>query len=319
MRNTTNRTSSTCARSGSTVATIEMATPATRGPPSVVSRIAYRGPLPFAHRGLSEAKPYRRLGRAKLDPASHYPLATHYGRHGMEDIRSLEDLLDLQTVDSEIDRLLEQRGSLPILAEYRAANSRSKRLAADIASRSAHLREVDLAEDKIEGEMRIDEEKLGREERRLYAGGLSARDAGHLRDEVTMLRTRISTREDEALALIAQREALQTEIDELESRRGGTVEHESRLEGEIQREWARIDEHVSRLREKRDGITPMIDAALVELYEEIRPSKEGVAAAPLVDGVCGGCHLRLSAAERSQALKAHPPRCVHCQRILSPR
>jgi hypothetical protein len=237
----------------------------------------------------------------------------------MEDIRSLEDLLDLQAVDSEIDRLIEQRGSLPILAEYRAANTLSKRLAADIASRSTHLREVDLAEDKIEGEMRIDEEKLEREERRLYAGGLSARDAGHLRDEVTMLRTRISTREDEALALIDQREALQMEIDGLEARRGGVVETETRLEGDIQREWARIDDQVARLREKRGGIIPMIDPELVELYEEIRPSKEGVAAAALVDGVCGGCHLKLSAAEWSQAVKATPPRCVHCRRILSPR
>jgi hypothetical protein len=237
----------------------------------------------------------------------------------MEDIRSLEDLLDLQAVDSEIDRLVEQRGSLSLLGEYRTANTLSKRLAADIAGRSSHLREVDLAEDKIEGEMRIDEEKLEREERRLYAGGLSARDAGHLRDEVAMLRTRVSTREDEALALIDQREALQAEIDALEERRRGVVETEKRLEGEIQREWARIDDNVARLREKRSGIVPMIDPALIELYDEIRPSKEGVAAAALVDGVCGGCHLRLSAAERSEALKAHPPRCVHCRRILSPR
>lgn len=237
----------------------------------------------------------------------------------MEDIRSLEDLLDLQAVDSEIDRLVEQRGSLSLLGEYRTANTLSKRLAADIAGRSSHLREVDLAEDKVEGEMRIDEEKLEREERRLYAGGLSARDAGHLRDEVAMLRTRISTREDEALALIDQREGLQAEIDALEERRRGVVEAENRLEGEIQREWARIDENVVRLREKRSGIVPMIDPELVELYEKIRPSKEGVAAAALVDGVCGACHLRLSAAERSEALKSHPPRCVHCHRILSPR
>lgn len=237
----------------------------------------------------------------------------------MEDIRSLEDLLDLQAVDSEIDRLIEQRGSLPILTEYRAANALSKRLASDIAQRSTHLREVDLAEDKIEGEMRIDEEKLEREERRLYAGGLSARDAGHLRDEVAMLRTRVSTREDEALSLIEQREVLQAEIDELEARRVQAVEAETRLEAEIQREWARIDDKVTRLREKRGGIVPLIASDLVELYEGIRPTKEGVAAAPLVDGVCGGCHLRLSAAEQSQALRANPPRCVHCWRILSPR
>jgi hypothetical protein len=237
----------------------------------------------------------------------------------MEDIRSLEDLLDLQAVDSEIDRLLEQRGRLPILAEYRTANTRAKRLAAEIGSLSDRIRQVDLAEDKAEGEMKLDEEKLEREERRLYAGGLSARDAGHLRDEVEMLRSRVSTREDEALALIDERDVLQGDLDDLERERAETAALERSLEADIQAEWGRIDEQVARLRERREGILPGIDPALLELYDEIRPSQEGVAAVPLIDGVCGGCHLTLSAAERSQALKGHPPRCVHCRRILAPR
>lgn len=237
----------------------------------------------------------------------------------MEDIRSLEDLLDLQGVDSAIDRLVEQRGSLPILEQYRKAHRTSQRLGAEISELSTRLKAVDLEEDKAEGEMKIDEVKLEREERRLYAGGLSARDAEHLRNEVIMLRGRISTREDEALGLIDQRDLLQKEIDELTLQHGEATELENRLEGEIQREWARIDEQVSRLRVKRVELTPLVDAELLELYEEIRPSKEGLAAVPLADGVCGGCHLTLSAAERSDALKAFPPRCVHCQRILAPR
>ena len=237
----------------------------------------------------------------------------------MEDIRSLEDLLDLQSVDSEIDRLIEQRGSLPVLEDYRSANSRAKRLANEITSLSEQRREVDLAEDKAEGEMNMDEEKLEREERRLYAGGLSARDAEHLRNEVEMLRKRISAREDEALALIGQREELQKEIDELDRERVEVVALEEQLEGDIQKEWARIDGQVARLQERRQQIVTGIDPDLLELYEDIRPSMEGVAAVPLIDGVCGGCHLTLSAAERSQALKAHPPRCVHCRRILAPR
>jgi hypothetical protein len=237
----------------------------------------------------------------------------------MEDIRSLEDLLDLQAVDSEIDRLVEQRGSLPILEDYRTAHQASQRLTSEISERSGRLKEIDLAEDKAEGEMRLDEEKLEREERRLYAGGLSARETEHLRNEVNMLRERTSAREDEALGLIDQRDALQVEIEELQAHQRAAAELEERLESDIQREWSRIDEQVSRLREKRNGIAPLVEPDLLELYEAIRPTKEGVAAVPLVAGVCGGCHLTLSAAERLQALKASPPRCVHCRRILAPR
>ena len=39
----------------------------------------------------------------------------------MEDLRSLEDLLDLHQVDRQIDRLLERRSSLPELDLYKGA------------------------------------------------------------------------------------------------------------------------------------------------------------------------------------------------------
>ena len=41
----------------------------------------------------------------------------------MEELRSLNDLLDLQQVDTQIDRLIEQRQNLPALEEYRTADA----------------------------------------------------------------------------------------------------------------------------------------------------------------------------------------------------
>ena len=237
----------------------------------------------------------------------------------LEDIRSLEDLIDLQAVDSDIDRLLDRRGSLPELAAFRAAHQALARLDAAIAAASAALKQIDLAEDRAEGEMGLDEEKLVREERRLYAGGLTARDATHLRDEVDMLRTRVSQREDEALALIDQREQGQQALEALQAERAITATKRAELEAVIGSAWADIDASVARLEAKKADVVPLIDPDLIELYRQIRPSMEGVAVAVLVDGVCGGCHLRLSAAEETQALRAVPPRCHHCRRILVPR
>lgn len=237
----------------------------------------------------------------------------------MEDIRSLEDLLDLQSVDSEIDRLLDRRASLPELVAYRRAHLTVTRLDAAIAAATESVRTVDLAEDRTEGEMKLDEDKLAREERRLYAGGLSARDATNLRDEVEMLRRRISTREDEALALIEKRDAGQQDLDSLKAQRVETAAEKDRLDATIKEAWSAIDADIARLEARKTEIVPLIDPDLLSLYDEIRPSHEGVAVASLIDGVCGGCHLRLSAAEEIQALRAVPPRCHHCRRILAPR
>ena len=61
---------------------------------------------------------------------------------------------------------------------------------------------------------------------------------------------------------------------------------------------------------------PLIPEDLLALYEELRPIKEGVAIGRLVDSICGGCHLRLTAAERLDVTRSEPTRCIHCRRIL---
>ncbi len=68
---------------------------------------------------------------------------------------------------------------------------------------------------------------------------------------------------------------------------------------------------------ERETIAPDIDPEVLELYEDLRRQKKGIGAAALVDGVCQGCHEKLSAMEldklkRSEDLK----RCEYCRRIL---
>lgn len=234
----------------------------------------------------------------------------------MEDLKSLEDLLDLQAVDSQIDRLLERRSGLPELEAYRAAHQRASELEAEMSGLSARIREIDLASDKSDGELKIDEEKAHREEQRLYAGGLSARDAEHLRAEVEMLRRRISKREDEFLGLMEEREGLDEALQRLDAEKGAVEGDRDLIEATIAAAWKEIDSEVARLEEKKAAVVTLIDAELLALYEEVRSASEGVAVARLAEGVCGGCHLALSAAERVQAARGSPPRCIHCRRIL---
>jgi uncharacterized protein len=237
----------------------------------------------------------------------------------MEEIGSLEALLDVQGVDIEIDRLLARRSSLPSLEQYKEAHRRLTRVERELDAAREHMRDIGRALDRAEGEMGLDEEKLEREERRLYAGGLSARDATHLRDEVEMLRRRISDREDEVLSLMEQRESAESRLAELEAAQAEVTAEKTRLDGEISTEWAEIDEEVESLEARRSRMTGAVAGDLLDLYESLRPIKDGVAIAVFAGRVCGGCHLALSAAEEVQALKGSPPRCLHCRRILVPR
>ncbi len=235
----------------------------------------------------------------------------------MQELRSLADLLDLQAVDSEIDRLLHRRQSLPELEQYRVAHEAAQGIAARLETEEAELKQAELALDKSEGELGLLEQKLTQEERRLYAGGMSARETGNMQHEVESLRTRRTTMEEGVLELLDQRETLEgiavASRTELEAAR----KLEATLEGAVASEWKVIDVEIAAKEARKNDIAPLVPDPLAALYERLR-QRDPVAIARLIDGVCGGCHLRLSPAELIEALAEDPPRCVHCRRIVVP-
>jgi uncharacterized protein len=234
----------------------------------------------------------------------------------LEEFRSLEDLFDLQVVDLEIDRLLHRRQTLSELEQYRLAHERGAALDARLADAEGRSRQAELAADKAQGELDVAEDKKKREERRLYAGGIGARDAENLRKEVEMLGRLASEREDQILELIDAREKAEAELAELRAERESAQAEKDRLGATIKEEWRVIDADIARAEARKRAIIPLITPDLISLYEELRPHKEGVAVGRLADGICGGCHLRLSAAEQVEVLRDFPPRCMHCRRIL---
>ena len=237
----------------------------------------------------------------------------------MEELKSLADLLDLQDVDLQIDRLLQHRQSLPELDQYKAAHARLLAITSDHSDAEAALRALSLELDKTSGELDITEERLAAEQNRLYAGGMSARDADYLRREVEMLDRKKGTMEEQTLELMERRDEQEKARDALAATLAEAREEEARLEAVIGEAWRAIDAELGIKEAKKAEIVPMVAPDLLGLYEELRPVKDGgVAVARLVDGVCGACHLTLTPAEQIEAKRSDPPRCIHCRCILVP-
>jgi len=234
----------------------------------------------------------------------------------LQEFKSLADLLDLQEVDLQIDRLLAQRTDLPELGEYKAAHKASLAAAKQLEDAQARAKEVGMALDKNEGELEILETKIDQSELRLFAGGLSAKEAENMRLDIKNQKTRQSDMETQVLTLIDQNESVSSEVVEGEGRVATTQADEKRLESAVAQEWKKIDAEMARREERKTAIVAIIPEELLEKYEKLRLSKEGVAVSRLADGTCGGCHLVLSAAEQAEAAKDDPPRCIHCLRLL---
>lgn len=234
----------------------------------------------------------------------------------MRKLNEFDDLLDLQAIDLEIDGLLEERSTLPALDQYKVAHEAAAVASAELETAQEEAKRIRLALDKSDGELTIGEEKRDAEERRLYAGGLNARETGALMAEVEMLKKQTAEMEAQTLALMDERDNHQVVVDAKTAALEEITTNEERLKGVIKTAWAELDAEIARQEERKLGVVKLVEPEMMEAYEELRPIKDGVAVGRLIDGICGGCHLRLNEAEQLQAAKGSPARCVHCRRLL---
>lgn len=232
------------------------------------------------------------------------------------ELTSLADLLDLQEIDLQIDRLLDQRQSLPELEAYKTVHEQVRQGETELDQAAAVLKQKELDLDKAEGELQLLEIKLEEHETRLFAGGMSGRETEHMRLEVQSLKAQKGSLEERVLGMLEDidpvREGvatIQADIDKLNARK-------SELEASIKEQWKTIDAELARKEERKQGALAPIDSELLDLYDKLRGIKEGVAVAAYDHGVCGGCHMTLSPAEQEETFEADLPRCVHCRRIL---
>lgn len=231
-------------------------------------------------------------------------------------LTSLADLLDLQGIDLQIDRLLDQRQSLPELDGYKKAHERGQAQQGEREVAAAELRQLELDLDKAEGELELLEIKLGEHETRLFAGGMSGRETEHMRLEVQSLKGQQGALEEKVLKMLDNIEPARAELKRIDDELAELASLKAELESVIKSQWKTIDAELARKEERKQEALAPIDADLLEMYEKLREIKEGVAVAAYDHGVCDGCHMALSPAEQDEAFKSDLPRCVHCRRIL---
>lgn len=236
----------------------------------------------------------------------------------MNEIPGLADLLDVQAVDSATDRLLADREGMPEMAEHAAAAQAAAAAAAVRDRTNDQLREVDKEAKRVEGELQSAEQTLNEKERRLYAGGMGAREADTMRMDVENLRKQNSAMEDELLELLEKRETDASAAQEAEEAAAETERAKRKLAEIIARKQSEIDVQLAAQETRRGEATTAVPPDLLELYEELRQRRGGVVAGVLNGRSCGACHMEMSMAEYEEVVEEFPPRCIHCRAIVVP-
>jgi hypothetical protein len=228
-------------------------------------------------------------------------------------------LLDLQAADTAIAQLTHRRSTLPELAALVALAEQSGRLADDVVDVETRLSDIVQDQRRLENEVDVVRTRAGRDEQRLQAGGLPAKELEGLQHEITSLARRQSTLEDELLEVMELRESADAQAADIAGRRSALGIERARLESDRDAAITEIDSAAALRGAERAGIAAELPADLLALYERARAHSGGVGAAQLRQRRCEGCHIELSGSEVA-ALRAAAPdevvRCDNCRRIL---
>ena len=235
----------------------------------------------------------------------------------MED-EALQRLLDLQSEDSAIKRCEERRASLPEALQLKQVSAQLAELEADSEIARKQLDEITREHHRLEGEIGIADQKIQKEEQRLFSGAVSnPKELGSLQAEVAMLKRKKGDLEDQLLEVMLQRDESTSTVDNLEKERSDTAHHAQSLEKTVAQLIIELDGELEEHRLRRTEIAPLIPEELLSLYERIRPAKGGVGAAALVDSTCQGCHTKLPSKEAERLRHERGlQRCDNCGRIL---
>lgn len=231
-----------------------------------------------------------------------------------------DDLLQVQEHDTAADRLRHRRDHLPEAAELNAVEDELAQLEATLAEVEGRAAEAGRLQRRLEGELSLVESKLADLDAKLYSGAVTVpRELQAMQGEGDTLRARRSDLEDQVLEAMGEREPLDAEVVGLEKRRSELDEAGARLRAAVAEAQAAVDRELAVELDARAAAAAAIPPDLAALYEQLRAHLGGVAAAPLVNGRCGGCHLALPATEIDR-LRKEPPetlvRCEQCSRIL---
>ena len=230
-----------------------------------------------------------------------------------------ERLLALQQIDSDILKINHKIKSSPLNSQLDGINrelSENKNLLIAAETEKSDIQH-ELSKSEIDVEQVIS--RIEKDEKRLASGGGTPKELEQIQHELETLARRRSELEDIELEIMVRIEEVSSRVQAIKEKISVLESDSLKLQSDLSLEKNQLDSAKQQSLAARDVLAPQINNELIALYEKIRSASDGVGAAQLLGESCGGCHLKLNAAE-IERVKSLPDdelvRCEECRRIL---
>ncbi|SIO89950.1 zinc ribbon domain-containing protein [Nocardiopsis sp. JB363] len=229
-------------------------------------------------------------------------------------------LLDLQELDSELERLDHRLHNLPEIAEVAELKQRADALEADLMTSQTKASDIQRHQRKAESDVDQVRTRADRNAKRLDSGAITnAKDLQNLQSEIESLGRRQTELEEVVLEVMEEAETVNADVVRLGEEREAAVAKVTEVTARRDTAAAEIQWDRTRVKQDRERVSGDIPDELMKLYDKLRDQYDGVAAAPLRYGRCNGCKLALSTMELNEIRAAAADeivRCEDCRRIL---
>ena len=172
---------------------------------------------------------------------------------------------------------------------------------------------------KSDQDVQLVRDRAARNQARLDSGQGTAKDLQALQHELTSLARRQAELEDVEIEVMERAEALTARVAELEARRVELAERLEALESEREKALRELESEEAKVGSGRADIVAGVGDDLAGLYEKIRASSGGLAAAEIRQRRCGGCRLELNNVDIDRIRRSAQDevvRCEECRRIM---
>lgn len=226
----------------------------------------------------------------------------------------LEKLLALQDRDqhlrsfqTELTRLPEERKSWEKqLADSAARLDKAKTRAKEIEVEKKSLQVEEQA--KRDTITRYKQQQLQTRKNEEYSA---------LAHEIEAAEKHISGLEDRELALMDEAEQLQPEITTAEQTHASEKAKVEQMFTSLSEKKVNLENRITEVKTDRVRFTEGVDEDVLERYERLFKTKNGVAIAPLQHEVCMGCHMKVTTQTVVQVKSGKEViHCPQCGRIL---
>ncbi|MBE0671985.1 MAG: hypothetical protein IH588_15490 [Anaerolineales bacterium] len=224
-------------------------------------------------------------------------------------------LFRLQQVDRQIDRA---RTQLDTIRQTLENDIELKSALQNVEISQTENHRISHATKIAEAEVDAQKIKIEHAESSLYSGNVkNPKELQDLQKEIASLKKYLVTLEERQLESMMKAETADAELQDAKTKLEKIQARLGSEHGKLLEEQSALLKQLERLAEEREAALAPIESGLLQIYENLRRQKRGVAVSEIVDNACTSCGTTVNASFQQNARSQKQlVNCPSCGRIL---